>query len=254
MKLFPMMMLASALALALPVAAQAAPANVAAAVAAKGRPADAGEKDAGRKPAAVLRFLGLERGDRALDLFTGTGYYAEIMARAVGPKGSVLAWQPTNFHDDKSKAGFAALQARAPNARLLATTAAAFALAPASVDFAIINDNYHDTYWQSAKYGFPRMDPAAFLATLFAAMKPGGVVGVIDHVAAPGGDTREIVEKLHRIDAAVIRADFAKAGFVLDGESNLLRNPADDHSKLVFDPAVAGKTDRVVYRFRKPAA
>lgn len=254
MKLFPTLMLASALSLALPAAAQAAPANVAAAVAAKGRPADAVAKDAGRKPAEVLRFLGLRKGDRALDLFTGTGYYAEIMARAVGPKGSVLAWQPINFHDDKSKAGFAALQARAPNARLLASTAAALSLAPNSVDFAIINDNYHDTYWQSDKYGFPRMDPAAFLAKVYAAMKPGGVVGVVDHVAAPGGDTREIVEKLHRIDPAVIRADWEKAGFVFDGESNLLRNPADDHSKLVFDPAVAGKTDRIVYRFRKPAA
>lgn len=254
MKLFQNMMLASALALALPVGAQAAPANVAAAVAAKGRPADAVKRDAGRKPAEVLRFLGLERGDRALDLFTGTGYYAEIMARAVGPKGSVLAWQPINFHDEDSRKGFAALQARAPNARLLASTAASFGLAPNSFDFAIINDNYHDTYWQSDKYGFPRMDPAAFLAKLHAAMKPGGVVGVIDHVAAPGGDTRDIVEKLHRIDPAVIRADFEKAGFVLDGESKLLRNPADDHSKLVFDPAVAGKTDRIVYRFRKPAA
>ncbi|MDB5697585.1 MAG: methyltransferase protein [Alphaproteobacteria bacterium] len=253
MKLFPPFMLASALALALPVVAHAAPANVAAAVAAKGRPADAVKKDAGRKPAEVLRFLGLEKGDRALDLFTGTGYYAEIMARAVGPQGSVLAWQPSNFYDEKSKAGLAALQARAPNARLLASTAAALALAPDSFDFAIINDNYHDTYWQSDKYGFPRMDPAAFLAKIYAATKPGGIVGVVDHVAAPGGDTRDVVEKLHRIDPAVIRADFERAGFVLDGESNLLRNPADDHSKLVFDPAIAGKTDRVVYRFRKPA-
>jgi predicted methyltransferase len=254
MKLFPTMMLVSALALAQPAAAPAAPANVAAAVAAKDRPADAVKKDAGRKPAEVLRFLGLKQGDRALDLFTGTGYYAEIMARAVGPKGSVLAWQPLNFHDDKSKAGFAALQGRAPNARLIASTAANLSLAPNSFDFAIINDNYHDTYWQSDKYGFPRMDPAAFLAKLYAAMKPGAVVGVVDHVAAPGGDTRAVVEKLHRIDPAVIRADWEKAGFVLDGESNLLRNPADDHSKLVFDPAIAGKTDRIVYRFRKPAA
>jgi predicted methyltransferase len=50
----------------------------------------------------------------------------------------------------------------------------------------------------------------------------------------------------------VIRADFERAGFVLDGESDLLRNSGDDHFKLVFDPSVRGKTDRVVYRFRKP--
>jgi predicted methyltransferase len=83
-------------------------------------------------------------------------------------------------------------------------------------------------------------------------MKPGGVVAVIDHVANPGGDTRAVVEKFHRIDPATIKIDFQRAGFVLEAESNLLRNPADDHEKSVFDPSIRGKTDRVVYRFRKP--
>jgi predicted methyltransferase len=78
------------------------------------------------------------------------------------------------------------------------------------------------------------------------------VVAVIDHVAQPGGDVREVADKLHRIDPAVIRRDFEQAGFVFDGESDLLRNSADDHSKLVFDPGVRGKTDRVAYRFKKP--
>ena len=63
---------------------------------------------------------------------------------------------------------------------------------------------------------------------------------------------RAVVEKLHRIDPATIKADFRRAGFVLEAESDLLRNPADDHTKLVFDPTIRGKTDRVVYRFRKP--
>jgi predicted methyltransferase len=112
--------------------------------------------------------------------------------------------------------------------------------------------NYHDTYWESAKYNFPRMEPAAFLRTVFQAMKPGGTIAVIDHAANAGGDTRDVVEKLHRIDPAVVRRDFEAAGFVLDGQSNLLANPADDHSKQVFDPSIRGKTDRFVYRFRKP--
>lgn len=97
------------------------------------------------------------------------------------------------------------------------------------------------------------MDPDAFLAKVFASVRPGGVVGVVDHVAAPGGDTRQIVEKLHRIDPAVLRADFERAGFVFDAESSLLRNADDDHNKLVFDPAIRGKTDRIVYRFKKPS-
>ena len=77
-------------------------------------------------------------------------------------------------------------------------------------------------------------------------------MAVVDHVANPGGDTRAVVESLHRIDPAVLRADFERAGFVFEAESDLLRNPADDHSLSVFKPEIRGKTDRVVYRFRKP--
>ena len=233
--------------------APAAQANVAAAVAAKGRPAEAVKLDEGRRPGEVLPVLGLEKGDRALDLFTGSGYYAELIGRAVGRDGSVVAWEPANFYDEAGKKTLAELQGRTPNVRLLVSDAKGLVLAPDSFDFTMLHLNYHDTYWESEKYKFPRMEPADFLAKLFAATKAGGIVGVIDHVAAPGGDTRAVVEKLHRIDPAVIKADFERAGFVLDGESALLRNPADDHQKNVFDPALRGKTDRVVYRFRKPS-
>ncbi len=247
--LAPALLLAAA-----PCALHAAPADVSAAVASKNRPADAAKLDESRKPAEILRFFGLKRGDRALDLFTGTGYYAELIGNAVGRTGSVVAWEPANFYKDDTVKAWDALTARVPNARLLVGTAKDMALAPDSFDFVMMHMIYHDTYWESEKYGFPRMDPAAFLATVHTATKPGGIVGVVDHVAAPGGDTRTVADKLHRIDPAVIRADFERAGFVFDGEASMLRNPSDDHSKLVFDPAVRGKTDRIVYRFRKPAA
>ncbi|MEA3047382.1 MAG: hypothetical protein QOJ53_1714 [Sphingomonadales bacterium] len=237
---------------AMPLSAQAAPADVAAAVSAPGRPADAIALDAGRKPAEVLAFAGLERGDRALDLFTGSGYFAEVMGRAVGPTGSVMAWEPTNFLNDRSRQGLAELRARTPNVAVLVAPADILALPTAAFDFVMINLNYHDTYWQSERFHFPRMDPDAFLRTVFQSMKPGATIAVIDHVANPGGETRAVVDALHRIDPAVIRADFARAGFVLDGESDILRNPQDDHTKLVFDPAIRGHTDRVVYRFRRP--
>jgi predicted methyltransferase len=118
-------------------------------------------------------------------------------------------------------------------------------------DFMLINLDYHDIYWESADRKIPRMDPDAWLKTIYAAMKPGAVVGVVDHVANQG-DTRQTVEKLHRIDPAIVRADFKRAGFVLERESNMLRNPADDHSLNVFDEKIRGKTDRFVMKFRKP--
>jgi predicted methyltransferase len=240
------------LALAFPFAAQAAPADVAAAVARSDRGADAVKLDDSRKPAEVLKFLGLQKGDRALDVMTGSGYYADIMGRAVGPKGAVVAWEPANFYNDKAKATWTELGGRVANARLLVTPANGLALAPDSFDFVLMHMVYHDWYWESEKYKFPRLDPQKMLRDVYAATRPGGIVGVVDHAAEPGGDTRGVVEKLHRIDPAVVRADFERAGFVLEEESNLLRNPADDKTKLVFDPAIRGKTDRFVYRFRKP--
>src|SRR5207253_727681 len=230
-----------------------APADAATAVASTDRPADEVKLDESRKPVEILRFMGLKKGDMALDLFAGSGYYTEIMAKAVGPKGGVLAWEPANFLNDKARKSWGELKGRAPNSGMYATPATAFSAPANAFDFVMFHLNYHDTYWESAKYGFARMEPEAFLRTLYASVKPGGVVAVIDHVAAPGGEVREVADKLHRIDPAVIRADFERAGFVLDGESNLLRNPADDHTKLVFDPSIRGKTDRVAYRFRKPA-
>jgi predicted methyltransferase len=245
------LLLATFLALAPLAAAQAAPADVAAAVSAPGRPAEATALDAGRHPAEVLRFMGLRQGDRALDLFTGSGYYGEIMARAVGPRGSVLGWNPTAFVDDSDRQTLAAVRQRSPNFNFLATQADALALPRAAFDFVMIHLNYHDTYFEVPRRGY-RVDPDAFLRTVFQSLKPGGTIAVIDHVANPGGDTRAVVRALHRIDPATLRADFERAGFVFDGELPLLRNPEDDHSKGVFDAAIRGRTDRIVYRFRRP--
>lgn len=243
-----------AMLLATPLAAREAPApDFAAAVAAPGRPAEEVALDAGRKPAEVLRFMGLRTGDSAADIMAGTGYYAEIMARTVGPKGHVSAYDPQQFAAGNAKveAAWAALKARAPNVSYQTYPFDAFAAPTNSFDFVMIHLDYHDLYWESAKYKVPRTDPAAFLKTLYAAMKPGGTVAIIDHVGLPG-DTRATVDKLHRIDPAVVKADFKAAGFVLDGESDMLRNTTDDHTKLVFDPAVRGKTDRFVFRFKRP--
>jgi predicted methyltransferase len=58
---------------------------------------------------------------------------------------------------------------------------------------------------------------------------------------------------LHRIDPALVRREVESAGFVYDGDSQLLRNPADPHTASVFDPAIQGHTDQFFMRFHKPA-
>ena len=245
-------MAAAAFALAA-VPAWAEPANVAAAAANASARSEANLKlDESRKPAELLSFLGLERGARVIDMFGANRYWAEIISPAIGPEGQLIVWQPTQFMNDKRKAEFAEFAARAGNAALISTPFEAPMIGTNTYDFMIMNLDYHDVYWQSAERKIVRMEPDAWLKVLHAAMKPGAVVGIVDHAANPGGDTREVVEKLHRIDPAVVRADFERAGFVLEAESGLLRNPADDRSINVFDDKIRGKTDRFVFKFRKP--
>lgn len=206
-----------------------------------------------RRPAEVLRFLGLRRGDRVLDYFTGTGYYAEIMARAVGPQGLVVGWNSSGFmRNERVRTALDEIRSRNRNTYFYGTPTTALAFPSESFDFVMLHLVYHDAYWESVQFNLPRIDPNSVVRAVWNATRPGGTVAVIDHVAAPGGDTRAVVEATHRIDPAVIRADFERAGFVLEAESNLLRNPQDNYATNVFDAAIRGRTDRVVYRFRKP--
>ncbi len=232
---------------------QAAP-DFAAAVSAPGRPEAATKLDEVRRPAEVLRWAGLRRGDRVLDYFAGNGYYTEIMARAVGPTGSVTGWNSSFFAArPQLRDALAAIRQRSPNAAFFSSPTTALSFPDSAYDFVLLHLVYHDAYWESAQFNLPRIDPNSVTAALFRATRPGGIVAVIDHVAAPGRETRAEVEATHRILPETIRADFERAGFVFDGESDLLRNPQDDRSVNVFNPAIRGRTDRVMYRFRRPA-
>ncbi|WP_430429818.1 class I SAM-dependent methyltransferase [Parasphingorhabdus sp.] len=233
-------------------ASSPSPSNFTQAVSAPGRDEADAKLDVSRKPAEVLAFMGLESGDAVLDIFAGGGYYSEILGRAVGPTGSVIAVNPPQFvSSNAAKAKWADVTGRQPNVSLVAAQLYEYAPDAETLDFAMMHLIYHDLYWESEQYKVKRMDPAAFLTKLYTGMKPGGIVAVIDHVGG-AGETRAVVEKTHRINPDVVRADFARAGFVLEAESNMFTNPADDLDKNVFDMAVRGKTDRFTMRFRKP--
>ena len=241
----------AAVTLALATAAASAQSTVPAAIANTGARTEANVKlDESRQPAEVLKFLGLRPGMRVSDPFGGNFYWAEITAPAVGPKGRVSVWTPKQFYSQKTYDLYQAVKAKHPNVWLRVSPMEAPDLG-SGYDFMLINLDYHDVYWEDAKRGIVRMDPDQWLKTVYAAMKPGAVVGIIDHAGKPG-DTRETVQKLHRIDPAVVKADFKRAGFRLEAESDMLRNPADDHSLNVFDPKIRGRTDRFVLKFRKP--
>jgi predicted methyltransferase len=123
---------------------------------------------------------------------------------------------------------------------------------PDKLDAAFYHLTYHDLYWQSEKFKYPRTDVDAYNARLFAALKPGGVAIIIDHYGVPGMDSRAQADKTHRIDADVVKADMTRAGFRFAGSVPILEMAGDVPAKLVFDPSLRGKTNRFYYRFVKP--
>ena len=227
----------------------AAPADV---VTAPGRPDAMVALDAGRQPAAVLAQSLIRPGARVMDVMAGQGYYTELLARHVGPKGKVFAIEPVSYMDDpKTAAAWDALKKRQKNVELIVGAPGDTPM-PGALDAAFYHLTYHDLYWQSEKFKYPRTEVDAYNARLFAALKSGGVVIIIDHHGVPGMDSRTQADKTHRIDADVVKADMARAGFRFAGSVPILEMTGDDPTKLVFDPALRGKTSRFYYRFVKP--
>lgn len=238
------------LALAAPFAAsaQTVPAPIAAALADPGRPAADKERDAARHPGELLAFAGIKPGDKVADFIMGGGYFTRILAKAVGDKGRVYAYQPAEFikfraaYADEQKAAVAGYANVTPLSDSLATVKFAEPL-----DAIVTVQNWHDLHLKQSPPGFA----ASMAKRLYDNLKPGGVLLVVDHVAAtdPGF---AVPDKLHRIDPAAARAEIESAGFKFDGSLPILANPADPHTAIVFDPSIQGKTDQFVYRFRKP--
>jgi predicted methyltransferase len=224
----------------------------AAAIANDARPDTDRARDAARKPAEVLEFFGIEPGMTVLDLFSGGGYYTELIAHVVGPEGRVHAH--TNdayiaYVSDEFEQRY--LDGRLANAEVLMAENNELSLEPGTYDAVMLVLTFHDFSVADAENGWPEIDVPALLAELNEGLKPGGIVGVVDHYAAAGSG-RETGSTTHRIDPAIVIEEMTAAGFVLEGESDALRNPADDYEKNIFDGSVIGKTDRFVMRFRKP--
>jgi predicted methyltransferase len=227
-----------ALALSTGALAQAPGAAITAAVAAADRPDADKARDANRKPAEMIAFAGVKSGQKVAELIPGGGYFTRIFSSVVGDSGKVYG---VMFGDG---AGIKAIAATPGHGNVVFVPFAANAFeVPEPVDLVWTSQNYHDVY---------NRDPAGAAtldAAVFKALKPGGIYIVLDHSGLPGGANQQ----LHRIDPAAVKDQVVRAGFEFVGESKALANPADPKNVGVRDPAVTGKTDQFVYKFRKPA-
>jgi predicted methyltransferase len=221
------------------------------AVADPARPEADRARDAERKPAESLAFAGVHPGEKVAELLPGGGYFTRLFSLVVGPTGKVYALtrpRPAQAAPDSPDPG-APIQALAadPHYGNLAVSPMSIKelSLPEAVDLVWTSQNYHDLH------NIPNGDVASFDKAVFNALKPGGVFIVLDHVAAAASGFRDTAT-LHRIDPEAVKKEVLSAGFRFEAESEVLHNAADDHTLKVFDPAIRGKTDQFILKFRKP--
>lgn len=226
-----------------PLAAKTAAVDYSAALASSERPAEDTARDADRQPAAIMAFAGVKPGARIVEMAPGGGYYTRLLSLAVGPNGRVY---PRSTRHGPAVLAWAGSHGNTAAGIFTPTSAS---IAPEPVDIVWTTLNYHDFKNNKVEGGG---DFAALAnRAAFAALKPGGVYLVNDHDTAKGAGASQ-TNTLHRIEMASVIAEVEAAGFKLDGQSEALRHPADDHATRVTETGIRGKTDQFVLRFRKP--
>jgi len=206
------------------------------------------DRDARSRPKEVLGFFGVKPGMTVVDLFGGGGYYTEIISRVVGPRGKVYLHNNAEYLNFVGKDVEQRLEgSRLPNVVRLDAEIGELGMEDASVDLVIMIMTYHDVYYTTDAWS---IDPISFFGEVRAMMKPGAVLGIVDHAAAPGTGNHA-VQAMHRIDEKFAIEDITSRGFELVGSLDVLHDPADDHTLNVFEPAIRGKTDQFVLKFVK---
>ena len=213
-------------------------------LAAEGRSAEDKARDEQSMPVEVVEFHGVESGMTALDIIAAGGYWTEVLSGAVGPSGKVYRQNPEFF---LQRGGDEFLQAEQAQVDRLGNVEPIHGdLADADlgeeVDVAITSMNYHDVY----NNGGDEVG-TAFLEGIHAVLKPGGVLGIIDHVGIAGQDNAAF----HRIEPEAVKRTLEAAGFTVEEESDLLANPDDDHERSIRDESL-DSTDKMLIRARKP--
>jgi len=220
--------------------------TVKAAIADPKRPADQVAQDPLRKPEQTLAFAGIKPGQQIADFLPGGGYFTRLFSDVAGPSGHVTMLETTRWGAENIASDQKVIDGGYKNVSLDSAAFGQFNLAE-PVDVFWTSRNYHDLL--IAKYGV--VDMAAFNRHVFAALKPGGLYIVLDH-SAPEGTGAKLTDTTHRIDEALVKSQVEAAGFKFEGESAVLRNPADDRKLSVFDKKIQGRTDQFLLKFRKP--
>jgi predicted methyltransferase len=206
--------------------------------------------DAGRKPDLTLAFFGIRPGMKVAEIGAGGGYTTELLARVVGPSGKVYGQNSPMMLQKFANVPWTARLAKPALSNVVrADREFDDPLPPEATGLDAVIDVlfYHDTVWIGT-------DREKMNRAIFAALKPGGIYGIVDHSALPGSGLNS-VQTLHRIEESTLRAEVEHAGFELVEEATFLRNPKDtrdwsDSPKAAGDRR--GTSDRFVLKFKRP--
>ncbi len=254
---------ASALCLApcVVLAADAPSAAVESAIADSARPHWDIPRDPRRHPAEIAAFSQIKPGNIVVDLVPGDGYYTRILSKLVGPKGKIYSVVPEKSAGEARKPGthdaidqIVAIAGVKDYANLTPMWLALNQYGgqfpfPEQLDAVFTADGYHVFYDKGGMGG--DLDMAVISKKIFQAMKPGGVFLVADYASVKGAGAAA-AKSLGRLDQDLLKRDLLAAGFVVDGESQILENASDDHSKASGDAGQRDKADQFVIRFKKP--
>jgi predicted methyltransferase len=225
------------------------------------------ERDRWRNPAQTLAFFGLQPGMTVVEVSPGAGWYTEILAPAVGPRGKLYVAAANPAASENAARAVQNLRnkfASDPvysNIELSVFTRGSYDIAPpGSADLVLTFRNVHN--WMANDFA-----QDAFNA-FYRALKPGGVLGVVEHRLPESRDQDPKAASGYVKESEVVRMAQA-AGFVLEARSDVNANPRDtaDHPGGVWslppilrggdvdrDKYMAiGESDRMTLRFRKPA-
>lgn len=207
-------------------------------------------RDKRRKPAEVLEFFDVQPGMDVMEIMAGGGYYSEILARVVGPTGSVMMQNNQKYYDFQSDRSVKQRleNHRLPNVQRWDKELDNLDLQDSSLDAVFFMLVFHDLYWMTG-------DVSNVIERIHKSLKPNGIVAIVDHAAQPDSGATHAMDLngLHRIDEQFVIDQFLSAGFVLEGNSDLLRNPKDDRTQAFFSESLKNKpTDRFILKFKKP--
>jgi predicted methyltransferase len=224
-----------------------------AAVAHEGRPTADLKRDAIDHPAEILRLTGIKPGMKVADVLAGDGYYSELSSYLVGPTGKVLLINNKAFDHWSDNLSARLAGNRLPNVEHQTLDLNHMNLPASSQDAVLLVKVYHDLYWVDSEGQWPMIDVSTVLDQVVRALKPGGVLLLVDHSAKQGTGSAD-AGRLHRIDEAFAIKDFESHGLKLVVKSDRLRKPEDARDQLTYKGPMVGKTDRFVLVFKKSAS